>query len=129
MVSAQTPGKKGGGPPSESVRPAGSRQIRTSVAGLLGWSVGTASFRQLTFFDAAVKTDALRLAYIEGFSTQKVSAAIPKNLDYHLSAEEVAAVKDKLRALNLKMPAYHADAIGSDNAERRRRCLVRLSIG
>ena len=33
LVSGQTPGKKGGGPPTESVRPAASRQIRTSVTG------------------------------------------------------------------------------------------------
>src|SRR5437588_12953891 len=87
MVSAQTPGKKGGGPPSESVRPAGARQIRTSVAGLLGWSAGAASFPQLISVYAAVKTDALLLAYTEGFSTHEVAPAIPKNLGYHLSAE------------------------------------------
>src|SRR5438105_9224562 len=103
LVSGQTPGKKGGGPPTESVRPAASREIRTSVTGLLGWSVGAAALRQFTFFEAAVKTDALGLAYIEGFSSQKVSPAIPKNLDYHLSPDELAAVRNKLRALNLKM--------------------------
>ena len=59
------------------------------------------------------------LAYIEGFSTQKVSADIPKNLDYHLSPYEVETVKGRLGALKLKVAAYHVDALGPDESGRK----------
>lgn len=131
IVTAQTPGKKGGGPPTESVRPPGAHYIRNTVAGLLGWTVGAraSAFGQLTFSEAAVKTDALGLASIEGFSTQKVSAAIPKNLDCNLTPDEVAAVRTKLRALNLRMPAYRVDSIPADESGRRKIFEFAKSLG
>jgi type 1 glutamine amidotransferase len=130
FVQAQTP-KKGGGPPSESVRPAASRRVRTAVSGLLGWSVGVRStaLGQLTFFEAAVKTDALGLAYIEGYSTQKVSPQIAKNLDNNLTPDEIAAVRTKLRALNLRMPAYHVDTLPTDEPSRRKLFEFAKSLG
>jgi len=113
---------RGGGPPSISVRPADSRQIRTATAHLLGFQVAVPAiaFRQLTFSDAAAKVDALGLAFIEGFSTQKVSAGISKSLDYNLTAAELAAVKNRLAELRLKMAAYHADIVASDDGTRRK---------
>jgi type 1 glutamine amidotransferase len=104
----------------KSVRPADSKRIPTSVTGLLGWRVATsgASFRQTGFLEAAAKTDALGLAYIEGFSTQKVSAEIPKNLDYHLASAEVEAVKSRLADLKMKIAAYHVDTLGPDESGR-----------
>ncbi len=76
--------------PTESVRPQPSREVRTSVTGLLGWSVGVPSeaFQQLTFTEAAIKTDALGFAFIEGYDTQKTSPEIAKNLDYALTQAE-----------------------------------------
>jgi hypothetical protein len=58
-----------------AVRPPDSSRIRTAITGLIGWRVAipATSFRQLTFSEAAAKADALGLAYVEGFSTQKVS--------------------------------------------------------
>src|ERR1700678_2426142 len=79
---------------SKSIRPSDSRRVRTSVSGLLGWkaAIPADAFRNLTFMEAAAKADSLGLAFIEGFSEQKVSAEIPKNLDYRLSSAEAAAV-------------------------------------
>ena len=125
------PAKKGGGPPLESVRPANSRRTRTAVAGLLGGKVGIRStaFGQIAFLEAAVKTDAAGLAFIEGFSSQRVSPQVAKNLDANLSPDEIAGVRNKLRALNLKMPAYHVDAIPADEASRRRLFEFAKSLG
>jgi len=102
---------------TKSVRP-DSSQIRVSVDHLLGWRVGVSStvFRSLTFSEAAALTDALGLASIEGESTQKVSPQIDKSLDANLTSTEIAAVKDRLAELRLKMPAYHVDSIPSDEA-------------
>src|SRR5580658_1008194 len=82
---------------SKSVRPSDSRRVRTSVAGLLGWKTAlpAGASRNATFMEAAATADSLGLAFIEGFSDQKVSAEIPKNLDYHLSNAEVGAVKNR----------------------------------
>jgi type 1 glutamine amidotransferase len=115
LALAQTPSAP------KSVRPADSKRILTSVTGLLGWRVAVAStaFRQTDFLDAAAKTDALGLAYIEGFSTQKVSADVPKNLDYHLSSSEVETVKTRLAGLKIKVAAYHVDTLGPDESGRK----------
>ena len=132
----QTPRNVGGAgrqaqPPTESVRPAGSRHVRTTVTSLLGWSVGVPSdaFRQLTFTEAAVKTDAMGLAFIEGYDTQKTSPEITKNLDYNLTEDEMSAVRKKLQALKLKMPAYHVDRIGTDEGSRRKVLSFARSLG
>ena len=111
----------GAGASTESVRPPDAKRVRTAVTGLLGWSVGirATSFQQLTFVEAAVKADALGLAYIEGFNSQMVSPAIRKNLTSSLTPEEVAVVRAKLHGLNLKMAAYHVDSIGPDANSRR----------
>ena len=78
----------------------------------LGWRVGVAaqSFRDLTFFEAIDLTASLQQKHIEGFSEQKVSADIPKNLNYNLSEAEREAVLSKLRSAGMTMPMY---AVGS----------------
>jgi type 1 glutamine amidotransferase/sugar phosphate isomerase/epimerase len=100
---------------TKSVRP-DSQQIRNSVDHLLGWQVGVSStvFGSLSFSEAAALTDALGLASIEGESSQKVSPQIDNNLDFHLTRTEIAAVKDRLAELRLKMTTYHVDSIPSD---------------
>ncbi|MPZ19126.1 MAG: hypothetical protein GEV06_14605 [Luteitalea sp.] len=125
LVALLTAAGPQGDPPADeptvvSARPGGSRQTRTAVDDLLGWRVGIAStaFRDLTFFEAASNADLLGLAFIEGFSSQQVSPEIPKKLDYHLSPTEVAAIKERLGELNLRMVAYHVDAIGDEEAGR-----------
>ena len=107
-AAAQTPGRGRGGVPSISTRPPDSHSIPGAATSLMGWRVGipATAFRQLTFSDAAAKVDAAGLGFIEGSSDQKVSAAIAKNLDYNLSADELAAVRHRLSELRLHMAAY-----------------------
>src|SRR5688572_32497524 len=111
------PGNPGGGGPggrgsavqptnvpargSASVRVPAWRQLRTAVGSLLGWQVGVSlgSFRQDTFLEAARKAEALDLAVVEGDSMQKVSAQIPKNLDYRLAPGEMVAIRERMTAL------------------------------
>src|SRR5579859_162952 len=103
--------------PSKSVR-LNTAAIRTSVGPLLGWQVGISSvvFGPLTFSDAAGLADALGLATIEGDSRQKVSPQIDKNLDFQLPSDGIAAVKDGLDELRLKMVAYRVESIPSDES-------------
>jgi type 1 glutamine amidotransferase len=83
---------------------------------LLGWKVGIAAnaLGPITFSEAAGKTDQLGMAYVEGFSTQKVSPSIQKNLDPGLTAEDVAFVRNRLAELRLKMPAWHVTGLTAD---------------
>ena len=116
---------------SASVRPPAWRQLRTAVGSLVGWQVGVslASFRQDTFFDAAGKAEALGLAVFEGDSAQKVSAQIPKNLDYKLAPGEMDAVRDRMAALNVRMPVYHTPAISEDGQIARKTFEFAKSLG
>ena len=118
LLSAQAPPGRGrAGTPTESVRPPASHKIALAVTGLMGWHVGLPStaFRDLSFLEAAVKTDAAGLGAIEAFNTQKVSPQIAKNLDYNLAPDEQAQVKDKLKALSMRLYAYHVDKLGPDD--------------
>jgi type 1 glutamine amidotransferase len=100
----------------------GNRQIAGSAASILGWRTGIAgdAFGTLTFSEAAAKVDAAGSGFIEGFSTQKVSTDIPKNLDYNLTPEDVARVKHRLAELRMRMAAYHAGGVPGDAASRRK---------
>jgi type 1 glutamine amidotransferase len=125
---AQPPGGRGGGAGpqrpamSSSVRLEDWALFRSAANSVLGWKVGALAnvYRQLTFSEAAAKVDALGLATIAGASTQKFSNEIPKNLDYNLTANELVAVRERLLALNLRMAAYFAAAMGPDEASLRR---------
>src|SRR3984893_586909 len=101
-------------PQTESVRPPASHKVALAVTGLLGWRVGAqaTNFKDATFFEAAVKTDAAGLGAIEAFSSQKVSADIAKSFDLNLSSPEQDAIRKKLKALNLHLAAYHVDKLG-----------------
>lgn len=121
---------------SASVRPTGSSlgRIRLGAADekiWFGWRIGVpaAAFRHLTFSEAAAKADALIVASIEGFNTQRLSAEIPKNLTWTLAPGEVRAINNRLRDLNLKMPAYHVDAIPADAESRRRMFTFAKAVG
>src|SRR5438874_11437870 len=99
VLSAQQGGRGGPGVPgrgAESIRWEDWSAMRSAASSILGWKVGVRSdqFPQVTFAEAVAKADSLGVAFIEGFSTQKVNAEIPKNLDYHLAPGEVNAVKD-----------------------------------
>jgi type 1 glutamine amidotransferase len=99
---------------TESVRPPSSHKIALAVTGLLGWQVGSqsAGFKDATFFDAAVKTDAAGLGAIEAFSSQRVSGDMAKSFDSNLSAPEQDAIRKKLKGLSLHLAAYHVDKLG-----------------
>src|SRR5687768_16905774 len=107
---------------SASVRLEDWALFRSAAAQVLGWKVGipASEFRQLTFSDAAAKVDALGLANIAGSNVQKFSLEIPKALDYKLAPGELEAVRDRLRALNMRMPAYFTADLGADDATSRK---------
>src|SRR5258708_40327556 len=96
-VSGQTPARVdglGGARTSAQTRPPDSRRPRGTAVGLLGWKAGIRSdaFGAIPFSDAAAKIDAAGVAYVEGVSA---------NLDYKMSAEALAAVKNRLADLGL----------------------------
>jgi type 1 glutamine amidotransferase len=120
-IEAQTPGRGAQvGPPSVSKR--GNRQIGSSALNLLGLRVGfsAGAFGPISFSEAAAKADALGTGFLEASSSQNVSPEIPKSLDYNLSPDEVAKVKNRLAELRLRLVAYRAGAIPADESSRRR---------
>lgn len=139
--SAQTPGTRGtpGTPPvvsgpargSMSVRVPAWRKLRTAVGSLLGWQVGVplGSFRQDTFVDAVRKAEALDLAVVEGSSTQKVSVQIPKPLDYRLAPGEREAVRERMTALNVRMPVYLTAELNASETIARSQLEFAKSLG
>ncbi len=131
---AQTPGQQGPPPGAASVRASGGSLGRIRVGGAdskiwFGWPVTIRAnvFQQLTLSEAAAKADALGLASIEGVSTQKLSAEIPKNLDFNLKPGERKAVLARFRELNLKMPVYLVPSIAGD-ADSKWTKLARFAI-
>ena len=130
-ASAQAPGGPsqpststvaGPAPGSLSTRLEDWAQLRTAAFPILGWRLAIAADRvpHLTFFEAAAKADEFRLGAIQGSSTQQVSAEIPKKLDYNLAPGELSGVKERLRALNMRMPAYYTAAMGPNDGDMRK---------
>jgi type 1 glutamine amidotransferase len=118
VVSAQTPTQTpvkidgtGGARTAKQTRPPDNRRPRGTAVGLLGWRVGIRSdaFGALPFLDAAARIDAAGIASIEGVST---------NLDYRMTADEIANVKARLTDLGLRVAAYRIDAIPADAASQ-----------
>ena len=97
----------------------------------MGWQVGVslASFRGDTFMDAARKAEALDLAVFEGDSAQKVSLQIPKSLDYRLAPGERDAVRERMLALNVRMPVYYTAALSDEEAITREQFEFAKAIG
>ena len=118
-VSAQRPGYASVRPTTESDFPA---EIRVGVSKLMGWQVGIFSndFQDLTFSEAATLADALGLEHLGGDSSQKVSPGLDQNLDYNLSPEGLAFVKQRLNALALEMDTYRVPSIPSDQESRQK---------
>jgi type 1 glutamine amidotransferase len=129
-IEAQVPGRGGQvGPPSVSKR--GNRQIGSSALNLLGAKVGfsASAFGPISFSEAAAKADALGTGFLEASSSQKVSPEIPKNLDYNLSPDEVAKIKNRLAELRLRLVAYRAGAIPADESSLRRLFAFAKDVG
>jgi type 1 glutamine amidotransferase/sugar phosphate isomerase/epimerase len=87
---------------------------------LTNWklAISTAGFRGLTFLDGVVRADAAVVDFVEGSSTQNVSAALPKPLDWNLTREEVADIRARMGTV--KMIAYRVDNFPSDAAGQRK---------
>jgi type 1 glutamine amidotransferase len=120
---AQTSGRGGrAAVPSISVRPPDQGKFRTTALTALGWRLGVRSdaVGPVTFWEAAAKADAAGLPAIEGVGTQKVSPDIARNLDYNLSAGEIARVRTRLEELRLRMPAYRLEAMPAEESARRK---------
>lgn len=83
----------------------------------LGWRFGVAArrIRDRTLFETIELVASLGLKHIEGFSEQRVSADIPKTLDYSLSEAEREAVLAKLRSAGMTMPVYSVGRMPSDD--------------
>ena len=113
-------------PGSASVRPSGGSlgRIRLGAADPLwfSWQIAIPSqaLPQMTFVEAAAKADALGIGSIAGFSTQRAAVEIPKPLDFRLAAGERQAILYRLRELNIRMPLYHADGVGTDADSQRK---------
>lgn len=93
------------------------RPVAARAQEALGWHVGVVarSFPDRTFFEAIELTASLGLRLIEGFSDQKVSADIPRSLNYNLSEVEREAVTQKLRSAGMTMPVYSVGRMPSDD--------------
>jgi hypothetical protein len=65
---------------------------------LTNWkfAIPTGGLRGLTFLEGVVRADAAIVDFVEGSSTQKVSAQVPKNLDFNLSAAEIAGLRARM---------------------------------
>ena len=89
---------------------------------LLGWRVGiyTNVFPELTFSESATHADALGLGSLGGDSDQRVSPQIDQNLDFNLSADGIAFVKQRLNSLALKMTTYRVAGIPDDQESRKK---------
>jgi type 1 glutamine amidotransferase len=117
-VSTQTPPQTpvkidgtGGARTAKQTRPPDNRRPRGTAVGLLGWRAGIRSdaFGAIPFLDAAAKIDAAGVAFVEAVAT---------NLDYKMSASEVANIGARLTDLGLRVPAYRLDVIPTDEASR-----------
>jgi len=82
----------------------------------LGWKYGIAAytFKDNTLFETIDKTGDLGLSYVGGLNVQKVSEAIPKNFDYHLSDAELMEVRNKLVSSGMTMLTYYIFDIPGD---------------
>jgi type 1 glutamine amidotransferase len=71
-----------------------------------------------TLWDAAVRADAAIVNFLEATPTQKVSAELPKNFDYNLTAAERKAITEKLGLE--KILTYRLEALPADAETRRK---------
>jgi hypothetical protein len=71
-----------------------------------------------TFLDAVVRADAAVVNLVEGSSTQRVSAQVEKNLDFNLTAAEIADLKSRMG--EIRMVSYRVDTLPVDTDTRRK---------
>lgn len=116
--TAQAPCRPG----TEATRWDAEANLRMSAASIFGWKVGLAAstFPSLSLFKTLEHADALSVSYLDASSLQKVNLTIPKRVDYNLQSGEIGAIREKLFALNIRMPAYDVPAMGQDEASIRK---------
>jgi len=73
----------------------------------------------LTFQESVVRADAALVPFVEGSSAQRVSPQVQKNLDYNLTAAEIAAIKTGMGP-SVRVSAYRVENLPADAATRRR---------
>ena len=73
----------------------------------------------LTFIESVVRADAALVPFVEASSTQRVSPQVQKNLDYNLTAAEIAAIKTGMGP-SVRVSAYRVESLPVDAATRRR---------
>jgi sugar phosphate isomerase/epimerase/type 1 glutamine amidotransferase len=99
---------------------------------LLGWKAGVlaSSFRNATLFEALDLAAPMGVKFIEGYAEQRVSADIPKNLNWDLTDAELTAVRQKMQSRGIGMPVYYTRNIPADpeNAARLARFLKALGV-
>jgi type 1 glutamine amidotransferase len=95
-------------------------RTRTLVANdrLTNWDLAVPGMG-LTFLESVVRADAALVSFVEASNAQRVSAQVQKNLDYNLTAAEIAAVRAGI-GQNVRVSAYRVDSMPADAATRRR---------
>jgi type 1 glutamine amidotransferase len=73
----------------------------------------------LTFRESVVRADAALVPFVEGSSAQRVSPQVQKNLDYNLTAAEIAAIKTGMGP-SVRVSAYRVENLPAEAATRRR---------
>ena len=95
-------------------------RTRTLVANdrLTNWDLAIPGMG-LTFQESVVRADAAIVPFVEASSTQRVSPQVQKNLDYNLTAAEIAAIRAAMGP-SVRLSAYRVDGLPADAATRRR---------
>src|SRR5918996_1135420 len=95
-------------------------RTRTLVANdrLTNWDLAIPGMG-LTFQESVIRADAALVPFVEASSMQRVSPQVQKNLDYNLTAAEIAAVRAGM-GQNVRVSAYRVDSMPADTPTRRR---------
>ncbi|MET0214848.1 MAG: ThuA domain-containing protein [Vicinamibacterales bacterium] len=81
-------------------------------------AIPTGGWHGLTFLDGVIRADAAVVDFVEGASTQLVSAEVRKPLDWNLTADERAMLRDRMGPV--RMIAYRVDDFPVDAATQRK---------
>jgi type 1 glutamine amidotransferase len=95
-------------------------RTRTLVANdrLTNWDLAISGMG-LSFLESVIRADAAIVAFVEATNTQRVSPQVQKNLDYNLTADEIAAVKTGMGP-NVRVSAYRVNSLPADAPTRSR---------
>src|SRR4029453_12447142 len=81
-------------------------------------AIPTGGWHGLTFLDGVIRAHAAGVDFVEGASTQLVSAEVRKPLDWNLTADERAMLRDRMGPV--RMIAYRVDDFPVDAATQRK---------